>query len=68
MLLILLGLYIYIFLVLLWLVIIGSRKLATYKFELLAIVRINCTIVGVIEPQRFKVVLRNGIFKGTYLT
>jgi len=29
----------------------------------LAIVRINCTIVRVIEPQRLRVVLRNGILK-----
>jgi hypothetical protein len=33
----------------------------------LAIVRIDCTIVRMIEPQRLLVVLRNGIFKGTYL-
>jgi hypothetical protein len=29
----------------------------------LAIVRIDCTIVRVIEPQRLLVVLRNGISK-----
>jgi len=34
----------------------------------LAIVRIDCTIVRVIEPQRLLVVLRNRISKGTYLT
>jgi hypothetical protein len=34
----------------------------------LAIVRIDCTIVRVIEPQRLLVVLRNRTSKGTYLT
>jgi hypothetical protein len=33
----------------------------------LAIVRINCTIVRVIEPQRLLVVLSNKISKGMYL-
>jgi hypothetical protein len=50
-----------------------SRRLRTwilnlYEFYHFAIIRINCTIVRVIEPQRLRVVLRNGIFKGTYLT
>jgi len=48
-----------------------SRRLRTWILNLyvlpLAIVRINCIIVRVIEPQRLGVVLRNGIFKGTYL-
>jgi hypothetical protein len=34
----------------------------------LAIVRIDYTIVRVIEPQRLLVVLHNRISKGTYLT
>jgi len=32
----------------------------------LAIVRIDCTIVRVIEPQRLLVVLRNGILKSVF--
>jgi hypothetical protein len=32
----------------------------------LAIVRIDCTIVRVIEPQRLLVVLRNGILKNVF--
>jgi hypothetical protein len=34
----------------------------------LAIVRIDCTIVRVIEPHKLLIVLRNGIWKETYLT
>jgi hypothetical protein len=33
---------------------------------LLAIVRIDCTIVRVIEPHRLLVVLRNGILKSVF--
>jgi hypothetical protein len=42
----------------------GSRlDYVDCKFYHFAIVRINCTIVRVIEPQRLGVVLRNGILK-----
>jgi hypothetical protein len=47
--------------------IIGSRLTGYVNFKFislpLAIVRIDCTIVRVIEPQRLWVVLRNRISK-----
>jgi hypothetical protein len=50
----------------------GSRLTDYVDFTFLSlpltIVRINCTIVRVIEPHRLLVVLRNRISKGTYLT
>jgi hypothetical protein len=53
-------------------VLVGSAPSGYVDFKFislpLAIVRIDCTIVRVIEPQRLLVVLHNGILKGTYLT
>jgi len=50
--------------------IIGSAPSATWILNLyslpLAIVRIDCTIVRVIEPQRLLVVLRNGILNNVF--
>jgi hypothetical protein len=56
-----------------WLMIvkvIGSAPSGYVDFKFislpLAIVRIDCTIVRVIEPQRLLVVLRNGILKSVF--
>jgi hypothetical protein len=49
---------------------IGSAPSSYVDFKFislpLAIVRIDCTIVRVIEPQRLLVVLRNGILKNVF--
>jgi hypothetical protein len=50
--------------------VIGSAPSGYVDFKFislpLAIVRIDCTIVRVIEPQRLLVVLRNGILKSVF--
>jgi hypothetical protein len=49
---------------------IGSAPSGYVDFKFislpLAIIRIDCTIVRVIEPQRLLVVLRNGILKSVF--